>query len=168
MVWVFFQPALKPCMFQPTYEFEMLHHVFIISLKMAIVKISFALITWYYRASLHSSERALGMWQVCVVQQMLSEESCWHEWLKIEACLQGWVCIISCSAPIIKAVNLISSTLHNSLLSLQGLVCLQLCTAWAYAGNIFIPGQLCSHKYHLNCHEPRAPFSSAQTLHRAF
>lgn len=47
----FFQPALKPCMFQPTYEFEMFHHVFIICLKMAIVKISFALITWYYRTS---------------------------------------------------------------------------------------------------------------------
>lgn len=99
---------------------------------------------------------------------MLSEESCWHEWLKIEACLQGWFCIISCSAPIIKAVNLISSTLHNSLLSLQGLACLQLCTASAYARNSFIPGQLRSHKYHLNCHESRAPFSSAQTLHRAF
>lgn len=50
-VFGFFQPALKPCMFQPTYEFETFHQVFIICLKMAIVKISFALITWYYRAS---------------------------------------------------------------------------------------------------------------------
>lgn len=52
-VFGFFQPALKPCMFQTTYEFEMFHHVFIICLKMGIVKISFALITWYYRASEH-------------------------------------------------------------------------------------------------------------------
>lgn len=99
---------------------------------------------------------------------MLSEESCWHEWLKIEACLQGWFCIISCSAPIIKAVNLISSTLHNSLLPLQGLVCVQLCTASSYAGNIFIPEHLCSHEYHLNCHESCAPFSSTQSLCRVF
>lgn len=75
-----------------------------------------------------------------MLQQMLSEESCWHEWLKIEACLQGWFCIISCSAPIIKAVNLISSTLHNSLPPLLGLVCIQFCTASACAGNISVPG----------------------------
>lgn len=41
----FFKPALKPCVIQPTYEFEMFHYVFIICLKMGILKISFVLIT---------------------------------------------------------------------------------------------------------------------------
>lgn len=138
---------------------------------MGILKISFALITWCYRASvcLFTLCRTCP-WDGTSLSSAADalEESCWHEWLKIEACLQGWFCIISCSAPIIKAVNLISSTLHNSLLPLQGLVCVQFCTASACAGNIFIPGRLHSHEYHLNCHESRAPFSSTQTLRRAF
>lgn len=101
-----------------------------------------------------------------MLQQMLSEESCWCEWLKIAACLQGWFCIISCSAPIIKAVNLISSTLHNSFPLSWGLAAQSSVLPQHVLGTSSSQGAACV-RYHLNCPKCRALIWSTQTFHGA-